>query len=591
MILMTFSMTTFATDKENEIRGQFNMTSIKSSQVSGIQTEFDYIPVNQGYLNVKHYNITPSAFKMSSSEPNIAPTLSKDFDAETEYLIPFEYADDAYSVIQTVISPSRLFYAGEDGSLFYRQYNLAGHEDMIDESYLNDPATPFANAIYMWGYFIPQEDGDYTLGMYSDDGCYGTIEVDDMVHVFADDWSIHAARTTTTSQVFSLQAGKAYPLKMWYHENCYAHAEFKMQMSTSYGDCWEEVPSDYLCTDLMYEIEGAVYEPSGLSTNATIAGLGIYDQGSDVDISITTEPGYGIEYVSVNGEYIVPVSEFTIENLTEHTFIEVGINELCPITMKAYGNSASDYFSYELDHYIDGSIEASGDVYTGTTVTESAVFNTGNDIYLTIPSSSAGNFIEWVFTYYLDNTVFMTTSKFDNGNILYFDPYLGEEEGYDALLIEAYFHYDKPVNPKPKYTLTVESTEGGSSTFEGTSTHSSGTIVDLDITEDMDYDFSHWEDENGDEVILAAGDKVTIYEDTYLKAVFVPEEEEEEEEVIEEEETPESEPDETEILDEEVPVSEPDNPETGGIPIQVFALTGSFAIGAGVLLKKRKKLN
>ena len=121
--------------------------------------------------------------------------------------------------------------------------------------------------------------------------------------------------------------------------------------------------------------------------------------------------------------------------------------------------------------------------------------------------------------------------------------------------------------------------------FEGTTTYTSGTNVNLNPTADDGFDFSGWSGDTGS----LAGNTVVVNGNLTITATF--------DEIIEEEPLPEVPIVEEEILDEVAPESAPGEsipdevlPQTGGLPLGVMSLLGFGFVGAGYKIRKKKYL-
>jgi uncharacterized repeat protein (TIGR02543 family)/LPXTG-motif cell wall-anchored protein len=144
--------------------------------------------------------------------------------------------------------------------------------------------------------------------------------------------------------------------------------------------------------------------------------------------------------------------------------------------------------------------------------------------------------------------------------------------------------FKKIEEPVVNYTLTVSSTEGGSSNHEGTTVYPAGSVVDLDVTPDSDdYEFVGWEGDSG--LLDSDTYEVVMNQDVTVRAVFNLK--------IIEEDIPEGNPEDNPfILDGDVPEGSQvptEIPQTGGIPTEVFGLIGAMMGSLGIAIKKKNK--
>ncbi|MCT4544122.1 MAG: chitobiase/beta-hexosaminidase C-terminal domain-containing protein [Vallitalea sp.] len=182
--------------------------------------KFDIVSDKRGYLSVKHYDI-------SIEETLDQNARNKMFGAEV--YDGFIYQRPIKSIFGNY---NNIYSESQDGSLYFEVFSLISNE-------------AFYNAICMWGYFVPEQTGNYKLYAYSDDGVFGTIEIGDTKKEFVDSWTYQEAEPRSNGDTYQLEEGKIYPIYIDYFDNKKTEAAFKLQMSFNNGDI-QDVPGSYL---------------------------------------------------------------------------------------------------------------------------------------------------------------------------------------------------------------------------------------------------------------------------------------------------------------------------------------------------------
>ena len=90
---------------------------------------------------------------------------------------------------------------------------------VADGSYSDENSSDrHTEAAKFWGYFIPDVDGTYYFGVYSDDGTNGYLYVDGQQIQFSNDWTFHEPLFSSKEQIKPVQLtkGQPYPIYMEY---------------------------------------------------------------------------------------------------------------------------------------------------------------------------------------------------------------------------------------------------------------------------------------------------------------------------------------------------------------------------------------
>lgn len=193
-------------------------------------TNNDVVLEKAGYLNQRPYNVEHMATMSNVAKwENPDEVFKNPFEATTIKPAAISTNKAQYGKFETYLKPD-----GTTGtrwaanSVFMSNINIGGD---------------YKEASKFWGYIKAPESGDYKFGLYSDDGARGYITIDGAPQPFADMFKVQSSTWGTTDKVFSLEAGKFYPIYLEYF-NWGGWAHYEMKYSKK-GAPFITVPSDW----------------------------------------------------------------------------------------------------------------------------------------------------------------------------------------------------------------------------------------------------------------------------------------------------------------------------------------------------------
>lgn len=221
----------------------FTITSYYERNLKLSTIKYEDLDAHNDGLNVKYYDLAIAKGASTPIPAIIDDIYGVDKHNGADALIRKPFTDEVVQGKNSMISTFK--------NKFNDSWNKDENGDATDEmslyfsanSYLNPDNSQgdvYYQGLYVYGYFVPETSGTYTIKALHDDGCIVSLDGVEAVN----HWKPVSPTITSLNNTYNLVEGTAYPIVARYFENQYSGAAFVLVYNNGNGDI--AIPSTML---------------------------------------------------------------------------------------------------------------------------------------------------------------------------------------------------------------------------------------------------------------------------------------------------------------------------------------------------------